>query len=60
LQAWYKDEYNHLAEKFDLRKRVFEALTTAGVDMPFETVELRTRPEHPVQLHATGDGVPTS
>jgi len=58
LQAWYKDEYNHLAEKFDLRKRVFEALTTAGVDMPFETVELRTRPEHPFQLHSTGDGAP--
>jgi small conductance mechanosensitive channel len=50
LQAWYKDEYNHLAEEYDLRKRVFHALTDAGVNMPFETIELRTGPEVPFEV----------
>ncbi|PEN14311.1 mechanosensitive ion channel protein MscS [Longibacter salinarum] len=50
LQAWYRNEYNHLAEQFDLRKRVFEALTTAGVAMPYETIEVRTGPSHPFQI----------
>jgi small conductance mechanosensitive channel len=55
LQAWYKDEYNHLAEEYDLRKRVFHALTDAGVNMPFETIELRTGPEVPIEVRQRED-----
>lgn len=56
LQAWYKDEYDHLAEQYRLRKRVFDALNAAGVAMPFETVEIRTGPEAPFQIEVGGDG----
>lgn len=54
LQAWYRDEYNHLAEQFDLRKRVFQTLTDAGVSMPFETVEIRTGAETPFEIAQHG------
>jgi len=50
LQAWYKNEYNHLAEQYDLRERVFHALIDAGVTMPFETIELRTGPDAPFEV----------
>ena len=57
LQAWYRNEYDHLAEQFDLRKRVFDALNRAGVAMPYETIEVRTGPEHPFQIEQPSGGV---
>jgi len=50
LQAWYKDEYNHLTEQYDLRKRVFHAMNEAGIHMPYETVELRSAPDAPFEV----------
>jgi len=55
LQAWYKDEYNHLAEQYDLRKRVFHALNDAGIHMPYETVELRSAPGAPFEVRTGGE-----
>lgn len=55
LQAWYKDEYNHLAEQYDLRKRVFHALNDAGIHMPYETVELRSAPGAPFEVRTHGE-----
>ena len=53
LQAWYKDEYNHLTEQYDLRKRVFHAMNEAGIHMPYETVELRSAPDAPFEVSTT-------
>ncbi|MGE0352102.1 MAG: mechanosensitive ion channel family protein [Gemmatimonadales bacterium] len=39
LQAW-RDERTHIEKRFELRERVFEALRQAGVEMPFETLQL--------------------
>lgn len=41
LRVWIDDERNHVAKRLDLRERVFNALRDAGVDMPFETLQLR-------------------
>jgi len=40
LQAWLDDERNHLEERFDLRERIYNALIDAGIEMPFETIQL--------------------
>ncbi len=40
LQAWLEDERQHVEKRFDLREKVFNALTAAGIDMPFETIRL--------------------
>lgn len=40
LRAWLRDERTHVAERAELRERVFEVLRAAGVDMPFETFAL--------------------
>jgi len=40
LQAWIDDERNHVAKRADLREKVFNALTAAQVDMPFQTISL--------------------
>lgn len=40
LQAWLDDERQHVQKRFDLREEVFKALTTAGVEMPYETIQL--------------------
>lgn len=40
LQAWIHDEREHIRLRFDLRERAFKALTDAGVDMPYETLQL--------------------
>lgn len=42
LQAWIRDERSHVPVRSALREQVFEALNAAGVDMPFETIEVRT------------------
>lgn len=41
LMAWAHDERRHLALRSALRESVFVALTTAGVDMPYETLALQ-------------------
>lgn len=54
LQAWIVNERDHIPQRFALRERMFEALRKAGVDMPYETLQLA-----PVTVHSTpphGDG----
>lgn len=51
LQAWIKDERNHIQERFDLRERVFTALTAAHVEMPLETIQLAP---HKIQVKSSG------
>jgi small conductance mechanosensitive channel len=38
LQAWIRDERQHVEMRSELREMVFNALNQAGVDMPFETI----------------------
>jgi small conductance mechanosensitive channel len=52
LRAWLDDEHNHVQKRFELREKVYKALTTAGVDMPFETVQLAP---HQVTVQMAGD-----
>ncbi|WP_099239134.1 mechanosensitive ion channel family protein [Synechococcus sp. BDU 130192] len=40
LQVWLRNERTHIPERFALREKVFTALTAAGIDMPFETIQL--------------------
>ncbi|ANV84854.1 mechanosensitive ion channel protein MscS [Picosynechococcus sp. PCC 7003] len=40
LQVWLRNERTHISERFALREKVFTALTAAGIDMPFETIQL--------------------
>ncbi|MEO0540111.1 MAG: mechanosensitive ion channel family protein [Cyanobacteria bacterium P01_A01_bin.105] len=40
LQAWLDNEREHVTQRFVLRERAFKALTAAGVEMPFETIQL--------------------
>jgi small conductance mechanosensitive channel len=40
LQAWLENEREHVAQRFALRERVFDTLRSAGVEMPFETLQL--------------------
>jgi small conductance mechanosensitive channel len=40
LQVWIDDERSHVAIRAELREKVFNALTEAKVDMPFETISL--------------------
>jgi small conductance mechanosensitive channel len=42
LRVWLDDEKQHVAARFALRERLFEALRSAGVDMPLETIQLAT------------------
>lgn len=51
LQAWIKDERNHIQERFDLRERVFKALTAAQIEMPLETIQLAP---HKIQMQSPG------
>ena len=41
LQAWLDDERRHVEKRFELREKIFNTLTGAGVEMPFETLQLR-------------------
>ena len=43
FRAWLADEQHHIAVRFELRERTYEALRAADVDMPYETLEVRTR-----------------
>lgn len=40
LRAWIEDETTHLRERFALREDAYAALNGAGVDMPFETLQI--------------------
>jgi len=40
LRAWLKDENTHIPARLALRERLFEALRSAGIEMPFETLSL--------------------
>ncbi|MBW2527244.1 MAG: mechanosensitive ion channel [Deltaproteobacteria bacterium] len=40
FRVWLEDEKAHIAERFELRERIFEALREAGVEMPYETFQL--------------------
>lgn len=52
LQVWLADEQQHISVRHTLRERLFEALREAEVDMPFETLALRTIPENPADPDA--------
>lgn len=51
VRAWLKDERQHIPKRFALREAIFETLTAAGVDMPFETLQLT-----PLEIRQQGDG----
>lgn len=40
LRVWLDDEKTHVPARFALREKLFEALRSAGVEMPFETFAL--------------------
>ena len=41
LRAWIHDEREHVELRSRLRRGVFETLRGAGVDMPFETLQIQ-------------------
>ena len=41
LQAWIGDERQHVEKRFELREKVFNTLNKAGVELPFETIQLQ-------------------
>ena len=51
LAAWLRNEREHLLKRFQLRERVFTALTEAGVEMPLETIQLAAMD---VKVHPNG------
>lgn len=48
LQAWIKNERLHVEKRSELRETVFDTLNEAGVEMPFETIQLT-----PLQVRVT-------
>ena len=40
LQAWITDERKHIKKGYELRERIFKSFTTAGIEMPCETIQL--------------------
>lgn len=40
LRVWLKNEREHISKRFELREKVFDTLTSAGIEMPFETIQL--------------------
>ena len=47
VRAWIEDESKHIAERFALRELIFETLNDAGVEMPFETLEIHQKQLEP-------------
>lgn len=39
-RVWIKDEKEHIASRFALREHMYKALVNAGVEMPFETLQI--------------------
>lgn len=50
LQAWLKNERDHIQQRFDLRESAFKALTEAHVEMPLQTIQLAP---HCVQVQSS-------
>ena len=40
LQAWLIDERQHIEKRSELREKVFNTFNKAGIEMPFETIQL--------------------
>jgi small conductance mechanosensitive channel len=40
LQAWIRNERDHVEKRAEIKEKVFKALTEAKIDMPFETLRL--------------------
>ena len=40
LRVWLAEERKHIAKSLELREKIFKELTAAGVDMPYETIQL--------------------
>ncbi len=40
FRMWLEDEEAHISERFELGERIFEAMRSAGVAMPYETFQL--------------------
>jgi small conductance mechanosensitive channel len=40
LQIWLDDERQHVEKRSELREKAFKALDSAGIEMPFETIQL--------------------
>lgn len=51
LQAWINDERRHVEVRFELREKVFKILTQAGVELPFETIQLQ-----PIEIRSQDKG----
>ena len=49
LQAWLIDERQHVEKRSELREKVFNAFNKAGIEMPFETIQLA-----PMQVNMAG------
>jgi len=47
LQAWRKNERQHVNARSALREQAYNALRAAGIDMPFETLQLT-----PLEVHS--------
>ncbi|MBN1928847.1 MAG: mechanosensitive ion channel family protein [Chlorobiaceae bacterium] len=56
LRVWVDNEREHIQKRLELREKVFKALTDAGVQMPYETIQLAP---HQVEV-VTGDKNGTS
>ena len=41
VQAWLEDERDHIRARYALREAIREAFDEAGIEMPFETIEVR-------------------
>jgi len=41
LQAWLDDEKNNIEKRFELRGKIFNALTDNGVEMPYQRIQLQ-------------------
>jgi len=52
LQVWLDNEREQVKKSLELREKLFKALTAAGVEMPFETIQLAP---HRVPVGMTGD-----
>lgn len=40
LQVWLRNEREHVEERFKLRENIFHALNAAGIEMPYETIQM--------------------
>lgn len=43
LRVWLLDERQHIPVRFELREKLFEALRSGNIEMPYETFEVQTR-----------------